>query len=178
MDLGKFKSSRLRLTLWILIPPLLSVGFGLSTYALQLRSEWQLKRTRGLAQVLPRLVETNNKARRMMQDFGAGEEQSITSEEGLISFLQESARETDFEVDSLNVERRSAQGLNFLSASVTGSGSLSAIQHFLADVSTSHRLLSESSLQISQKASALAQGEYRADVLFDLVLFDGPKGAN
>lgn len=178
MDLGKFKSSRLRLTLWILIPPLLSVGFGLSTYAFQLRSEWQLNRTSGLAKVLPRLVEINSQAERLMQNFGAGEAQPITSEEGLISFLQESARETDFEVDSLNVERRSAKGLNYLSATVTGSGDLSAIQHFLADVSASHQLLSESSLKISQKASALAQGEYRADILFDLVLFDGPKGAN
>ncbi len=91
MDIGKFKSSRSRLILWILIPPLLIAGVGLSTYALRLRSEWQLKRAQHLAEAFPRLVKSRESAVALLELFQGAETTNIDSEEELISFVQESA---------------------------------------------------------------------------------------
>ena len=69
MDVGKFKVNRVRLILWLAIPPALALGLGLSTYALRLRSEWKLSLTSKLATVLPSLVYTQEKARDLLVDF-------------------------------------------------------------------------------------------------------------
>ncbi|VGO17542.1 hypothetical protein PDESU_06139 [Pontiella desulfatans] len=176
MDIGKFKSSRGRLTLWVMIPPLLIVGVGLSTYALRLQSEWQLNRTQGLCEVLPKLMETQRQTLRVLEDFHSSKTKPISSEDELISFVQDAARKAEFTIDSLKVERRaSAQNGNMpvLLASVNGNGAIDAIQRFLADVSVSQHLLSERSLQIAKQANGLDDQICKANITFELVLFKG-----
>jgi len=177
MDIGKFKSSRLQLTLWILVPPLLIVGVGLSTYALQLQSEWQLNRTKTMAEVLPKLAKAESAVVALLGQIDNPESQAISSEDGLISFIQSTARRVDFTVDSLKVERKapgkgSGSDLPLLSAKVIGSGNIDAIQRFLADVGAAHQLLAESELQISQQSNGIDARNCRAEITFDLVLFE------
>lgn len=177
MDIGKFKSSRLRLTLWILVPPLLIVGVGLSSYALQLQSEWQLNRTKTMAEVLPKLAQAESDVVALLEQIDTPESRVISSEDGLISFIQSTAQRVDFTVDSLKVERQApgkASGLDLplLTANVTGSGNIEAIQLFLADVGAAHQLLSESELQVSQQSNGLDALNCRAEITFDLVLFE------
>ena len=172
MDVGKFKASRLRLMLWILVPPVLAVGAGLGTYTMRLRSEWELKRTRKLDDVLPRLVETRRQAEAVVAEFRGSDTESLRTEDELISFLQEAAQESGFPVDSIGVERRSAQGRPLLAASVKGAGTFNSIQRFMGDVSSAQHLLSESSLKLSKNTLAAEDDSYKADLLFELVLFN------
>ncbi len=180
MDVGKFKVSRVRLTLWLMVPPVLVLGIGLSSFALQLQSEWQLNRTRELADVLPRIVSVQRKIDRVTEAFHGDDHEMLRSEDELISFLQEAARKVGFTVDSLKVERKSGiQGINFplLTAKVTGSGSLGSIHTFLRDVTAAQHLLSESSLTISQSNRLADEKLCSADISFELLLFDGAKKA-
>ena len=175
MDIGKFKASRARLILWVLIPPSLVVGAGLSSHALRAQSEWQLNRTRALAEVFPKLVIARRNAERLMAEFNGTESSSLKSEDELISYLQSAARKVDFTVDSLKVERRSspsADNAPMLTASVKGTGGFGAIQHFLGDVSAGQHLLSESYLQLSRSSAAASPEECRADITFELILFN------
>jgi hypothetical protein len=178
MDIGKFKASRMRLTLWMMVPPLLVVGVGLSSYALQLQSTWKLNRTKALSDVLPKLVQTQQQAQTLLNTFQGMEGRSIKSEDALISFIQESARKVGFTVDSLKVERRdtgTAAGMPVLVANVNGSGALDSTYRFLTEVSASQQLLSESSLKISQQPNAFDLKLCKADITFELVLFNVAK---
>lgn len=177
MDIGKFKASQTRLIIWILVPPLVVVGVGLSSYALQLQSEWRLNRTKGLSDVLPKLVQTQARSGKLIDEFeGAG---AIQSEDELISYLQNVAQGAGFTVDSLKVARRASVpglGMPVLTASVKGSGRYEAIEAFLGDVTANQHLLSESSLQVTRNArGAYEQDACRADITFELVLFDALK---
>jgi hypothetical protein len=177
MDIGKFKASRMRLSMWMLIPPLLIAGVGLSSYALQLQSTWRLGRTKALSDVLPKLVHTQQQARALLDGFRGMENRSIQSEDALISFIQETARKVNFTVDSLKVERRdSGPGvvMPVLVANVNGSGAIDATYRFLTEVSASQQLLSESSLRITQQPNAFDLKLCKADITFELVLFNVP----
>lgn len=176
MDIGKFKASRTRLLLWVLIPPFLIAGIGLTSYALNQQSEWVLERTRVLAEMLPRVVVAQQSASSLIESFNASEAGSIKTEDELISFLQNSANNATFMVDSLKVERKvssASKNIPVLTASVRGSGTIGAVQSFMGDVTTGQQLLSETSLQISPGGtSASGEGSCRADITFELILFN------
>lgn len=175
MDIGKFKTSRARLTAWILIPPVLMAGLGLMSFALKLQSQWQLERTQVLAELLPRVVEARRTAEVLLQEFADSEAGAVKNEDELISFLQRAALQADFLVDSLKVERRGAPGNKqaaVLTANVRGTGTFRAVQAFMSDVSMRQNLLSESSLQVSQGGREDHAESCRAEITFELVLFD------
>jgi hypothetical protein len=78
-------------------------------------------------------------------------------------------------VDTLKVERKTAAAngsLPVLMANVRGSGSFEAVQVFLGDVTSRQQLLTESSLQISQGSQSLGEDICRADISFELILFN------
>ncbi len=175
MDIGKFKASRGRLTAWILIPPVLIVGLGLTSFALKLQSEWQLERTKVLCELLPRVVNARIAADQMFAEFRASESDTIGNEDELISYLQNAAHQADFTVDSLKVERRdSSAGSSaaVLTATVKGTGSFLSVQTLMSDVSMRQHLLSESSLQITQGGKDADATSCRAVIRFELILFD------
>ena len=181
MDVSVFKASRLRLMIWIVVPPLLIVSLGLGTYALQRQSEWELNRTKELVEVLPELVQTKRQASELLAEFRKGsEEKAIESEDQFISFLQEVAQHVGFTVDSVKVERQ-VSGVNpnipVLLASVKGKGSFDAIELYLGDVTTVHPLLSESTIKLSQ-VKEYNTDFYRAELSFELTLLNGPKVAD
>ncbi|WP_372846101.1 hypothetical protein [Pontiella sp.] len=177
MEVGKFKSSRGRLVAWILVPPLLIVGIGLSSFAMRLQSEVELDQTKRLAEMLPQVVMARQEAEALLDDFyesGAG---SVQTEDELISFLQGFAAKVDFRVNSLKVDRRTKGPVTLLVATVKGNGSFNAVQQFLGDVTANQQLLSESALQITQMIDDYGVASCRMDVTFELVLSDSRKGA-
>lgn len=179
MDVGKFKASRGRLTAWVGIPPLLIFSIGISSYALKQQSEWQLERTRLLAETLPKVVETRQFASELMAQFQDSEKGVIASEDQLISYLQSTARNMSFTVDSLKVDRKISAAQNnlpILMASVKGSGSVAAIKAFIGEVTARHQLLTESSLQIQEGSRNLGVDVCSATLSFELVLFDPKDG--
>lgn len=178
MDIGKFKASRGRLIAWVLIPPALIVGIGLSSFALKLQSEWQLERTRVLSELLPQVKQAELEVQSLLTLFNESAAGSIKSEDELISFLQNTARDADFTVDSLQVERRSSASdkkTSVLTAKVRGSGTFVAVQSFMGDAASRQHLLSESSLQISQGGERENRETCRADITFELILFNAGK---
>lgn len=175
MDIGKFKASRGRLIAWILIPPVLICSLGLSAYALRLQSEWQLNRTKSLSDALPRLVQTQRQAEKLIQGFQNSDAVVIQSEDELISFLQGAANDTSFIVDSLKVERAVSaenQNMPMLSAIVKGTGTFKGIGDFLNAVTVRQQLLSESKLQIKRAEKGFGDDLFQADVAFELILFN------
>jgi len=180
MDVGIFKASRARLITWIVVPPLLIVGMGLGTHALQRESEWELSRTEELVDILPKLVRTQRQAGDFLAEFNKGfGGEAIESEDQLISFLQETAQRAGFTVDSVKVERRVSKinpSMPVLSATVKGTGSFDAIELYLGDVTTAHHLLSESKINLSQ-VEGYTSDFYRAELAFELMLFPGPQSA-
>lgn len=181
MDIGVFRASRVRLMVWIVVPPLLIVSLGLGTEALKRRSEWELNRTKEMTKILPKLIQMRERASDVLIEFKKGsEEQVIESEDQLISFLQEEAQQVGFTVDSIKVERRSSEvnpSISVLVASVKGTGSFDAIELYLGDVTTAHCLLCESAIKLSQVQEYNA-GFYRAELAFELTLLHGSKGAS
>ncbi len=179
MDIGIFKASRVRLMLWLVIPPVVAIGMGLSSYTLQLRSQWKLNRTKKLSAVLPRLVNAQQEAGALLTDFRSSSSRNIKSEDEMISFLQDVAQRAGFVVDSLKVERRrSAQNMPVLKADVAGLGSYSSIEQFLHDVGSAQNLLSESSLKLSQSFSDRDAESFRAEIQFELIVFNSVVAAD
>lgn len=175
MDVGTFKASRLRLVMWVVIPPLLILGGGGSSFALRRLSEWRLNRVRLLANVLPKLTQTQRDSESLLSGFRGADATSIQSEDELISFIHETALKTGFTVDSLKVDRLGStaiKSLPVLKAKVTGEGTFAIIQSFLSGTVTSQYLLSGTSLQLSQRMGRDGSSVYQADVTFELVLCD------
>ncbi|MDF7799996.1 hypothetical protein P4C99_11020 [Pontiellaceae bacterium B1224] len=178
MDLGKFKASRTRLLLWVLIPPFLISGIGLTSFALDQQSTWVLERTKALSEILPKVVAAQESVESLLQTFNASEAGRIKTEDELISFLQNAANNADFMVDSLKVERKVAamsKNVPVLAASIRGSGTIMAVRSFLGDVTARQQLLSETSLQINQGGRSLGEESCRADITFELILFKNGK---
>jgi hypothetical protein len=169
MDIGKFKASRLRLTLWLTIPLVLLVGVGLGSYTLRLRSDWELERIQKLAAALPKLALVQQSAEALTHEFQQ-EGERIRTEDELMAYLRGAAREARFLVNTLKVERGTLKGLPTLTASVSGSGSLTAVQRFLGDAAAGQPLLSEQSLKISR--SALQRDTFKTDISLVLILFE------
>lgn len=178
MDIGKFKSSRTRLVLWILLPPLIITGIGLSAYALRLQAEWELNRTRLLSNVLPELAQTRQDALELVSNFHASTAYSIQSEDDLIAYIREIERKAEFTIDTLEVERKSTkEDVSVLTAQVEGEGSFEAIQTFMSDVVSGQHLLFGSQLDIAQAQGldAKPSGQLTANVTFELILLDSLK---
>ncbi|NNJ69983.1 MAG: hypothetical protein HKP10_01690 [Kiritimatiellales bacterium] len=174
MDIGKFKSSPTRLTLWLLIPPLIAAGVGLSVYALKLQSEWELSRTQSLADALPRLVFVRELAGDLMAEVRGNDQENVKSEDEFISFIQSTAAAGNFTVNRLNVERRTSdsQKLPVLVAKVRGIGTFGAIQKFLGEVAAKQPLLSQSALRVTQSSRSADGSQCNAEATFELVLVD------
>lgn len=179
MDVGIFKASRARLILWIAVPPLLMVGVGLSAYALQRQSQWQLNRTEVLAKVLPRFVKTQREASTLLAEFKGLGTSAIQSEDQLMSFLEETAQRAGFAVDSVKVERRVSaenRGMPVLIGNVKGAGGFDAIAQFIANVTSEQHLLSEQSVKITQSNGGGSM-DYGAELTVELLLFNELKKA-
>lgn len=175
MDVGKFKASRARLTMWIIIPPLLVSGIGLSSHALRLQSQWSLSRTEKLTDVLPKSVQAQKQGRRLLEQFHRLE--TVQSEDELISFLREAAQRTGFMIDSLKVERKvsTKSKMPVLVASVRGSGSFEVIQKYLGDTAVRQPLLFENSLKVSGASRSVEGRGFAVDVVFELLMLNGIK---
>lgn len=175
MDIGIFKASQVRLIAWIIIPPVLIVGVGLSTYALKRQSEWKLSNTRELSEVLPKLIQTQEEAGALIKKIQGVEADSLKNEDELISFLQGAAQKAGFMIDSLKVERSTAaqnSGIPVLTARVKGAGAFTEITSYIGDVTTAQVFLSESSLKVTRSSNAYNKESWNADVTFELILFD------
>jgi hypothetical protein len=175
MDVGKFKASGGRLMAWIVIPPLLIVGFGLGAYAWQQRAEWRLRQTKSLSDVLPVFIKAQRDANVLIADLGINEQDKIGSEDQLISFLQEAALRRGFTVDAVQVVRREqirGKNIPVLSASVKGSGKFTAIQLYINEIKSAQQLLSVSSIELTQSSDLQATELFDAKVVFDLLLIE------
>ena len=175
MDVGKFKASRGRLMAWIGIPPLLIVSVGLSAYAWAQRADTRLIQNQALSDVLPVFIKAQKDAAELIADLGINEEDKIGSEDQLISFLQEAALRRGFTVDAIQVVRQEKiQGKNVpvLSASVKGSGELTAIQLYINEIKSAQQLLSVSSIQLTQPKKMNTENTFDAKVVFDLLLLE------
>jgi hypothetical protein len=176
MDIGKFKASSGRLMAWIVIPPVLIVGVGMSAYAWQQRAEWQLRQNESLSEVMPVFIKAQTAAGKLISDLGVNEKDAIASEDQLISFLQEAAVRRAFTIDAVQVvrhEKVTGQAVPVLSASVEGFGEFSAIQLYINEIKSAQQLLSVRSMDLTQPKKRKADDEiFDARIVFDLLLFD------
>ena len=178
MDIGKFKATRLRLILWILLPPLIITGIGLSAYALRLQAEWELNRISLFSDVLPELAMTQQKAQDLLKDFQASEAYSIRSEDDLIAYIREIERKSEFTIDTLEVVRKSSRNdMSVLTALVEGEGLFETIQTFMSDVVSRQHLLYSSQLEVAKGMGPDAEvsERLRAEITFELILLDSLK---
>jgi len=178
MDIGKFKASRMRLVFWIVLPPLIFMGVGLSAYALRLQAQWELNRAKLLSGVLPELVKTQKQARDLLVGFQKDEAFSIQSEDDLISYIREVERKSNFTMDSLKVERVSSDSsMSVLTASVEGEGTFETIEKFLGNVVFGQHLLFGSQLEISKGKGidSTVSEMQKATITFELILLDSLK---
>ena len=175
MDIGKFKASRARLLLWIVLPPLMFTGVGLSTYALRLQAEWELNRAQLFSSVMPELVLARTQARNLLQSFDGSQAYSIQSEDDFISYIREIERKSDFTVDTLEVERSSTEdNMSILTAEVEGDGDFKTLEKFISDVVSGQHLLFGNQLVITQIKDMDSSGseQLSADITFELILLD------
>lgn len=166
-----------RLKAWLIIPPLLIVGLGLSSNAWRQRSHWELQKARALSEVLPAFITARKDVMGLIDGFKQSSAGEIGSEDQLISFLQDMAQQNEFLVDTVNVitqknQRQPQQkAIPVLNAVVRGSGDLAAIQLYINQVKTQQRLLSVSSLRMSPPKDA-GSTLYDAEIIFELILLD------
>lgn len=175
MDVGMFKVSKARLIAWIAIPPVLIAAVGLSSYALRQRSEWRLKQTQSLSDVLPAVIQAQAEVRQLFEDLGLSEANRIASEDQLISLLQEKAFQRNITFKTVQVVRRDkSKGANIpaLSATVEAYGDVAAFQLYLNDIKVAQPLLTASSIKIDQEADGGQDGDFELKVVFDLLLVD------
>lgn len=170
MDVGKFKASPLRLTAWIMIPPLVIVGIGLASQAMRLQSEWKLSRTKELSDVLPRMVQVRKQSNDLLDKFMSP---SVLKNQGdLMAHLYDVANDTGFTVESVTPsESKSDEEMSVARARIEGYGSFKSVQRYLGKVILNQPLVYESSLRISNnKRGELMQNECKAIVTVDLLM--------
>lgn len=175
MDVGTFKASQARLMAWIVIPPLLIVGVGLSSYAWQQRAVWRLQQTRSLSDVLPLVIESKREATKLIGDLGLSAKSAIGSEDQMISFLQEVAVKHGVMIESIQVVRREperGENIPVLSASVESLGEFTALQLYVNEIKSAQSLLSVSSLELTQPREQISKDIFEANITFDLMLID------
>ena len=176
MDVGKFKASKARLMAWIVVPPLLIVGIGLSAHAWKQRAEWRLQQNQTLSDVLPSFIKAQKNASELIESLGINEQDKmIGSEDQLISFLQEAAVRRRFTVDAVKVvrhEQLKGKNIPVLRATVQGFGELTAIQLYINEIKSAQQLLSVNSIELSQDKDHRSADVFATKVVFDLLLID------
>lgn len=178
MDIGIFISSGRRLKVWLVTPPLIMVVAGLGSLAWQQRADWQLTKTKALAEVLPGFIEARREAADLAGIFHRAGGGGLASEDQLGSFLQDMALRNDFVVGSVSVVDRAKQqqlkALPVLYAVVEGTGDLMATQLYINKVKAEQRLLSVDSIRVGQPTDSDATaGQYEVTIVFELLLLDG-----
>ncbi len=74
--------------------------------------------------------------------------------------------------------KKQQKAVPVLNAIVRGSGSLTAIQLYINDVKTEQRLLSVSSIKITQPSEGSNRELYHAEIVFELLLLSEMKAFN
>ena len=69
MDVGIFKTSGIRLKIWLIVPPLLIVILGLGSHAWRQRAEWQLQETEAYSEILPQLMSARRNTALLLNSF-------------------------------------------------------------------------------------------------------------
>ncbi len=183
MDVGIFMASGGRLRAWLIIPPLLIVSVGLGSHAWQQRAEWRLQETQALSEVLPPFIAARKEAVELIEGFKTAAGGELASEDQLGSFLQEMAEQNNFStgttVSMVNQKKQKQTAVPVLHAVVNGAASFTDIQLFINAVKTEQRLLSVSSLKITQPTE-LTEGDglYDVEIVFELLLLDEMKAFN
>lgn len=175
MDVGIFKVSKNRLIAWIVIPPVLIVTVGLSSYALRQRAEWRLRQAQALSDVLPTVIKAQTAVRQLFEDLGLTKEKRIASEDQLISLLQEKAMQRKINFKTVQVVRRDkskGSDIPVLSAVVEAFGDVGAFQLYLNDIKVAQPLLTANSIEIEQRIEDGQDGDFELKVVFDLLLVD------
>ena len=173
MDVGIFKASKIRLIGWIVVPPILIVTVGLSSYALRQRAEWRLKETRALSDVLPDVVHARRDIKELYDHLGLSKDKRITSGDQLINILEETARERDIELKRTQiVDREATRGSRIPTTSVImeAAGGFDDFQLFLNDVKTAYPLVSARSIFLSEDEDNPDNTRFELKVVFDLLL--------
>jgi hypothetical protein len=173
MDVGTFKASKARLIMWIVIPPMLIVIVGLSSYALQQRAEWKLQETQALSNVLPDVIEAKKDVQTLYDELGLSKDKRISSGDELVSILEEEARRRRIELKRTQViDREMPKGAKIpvISVIIDASGEFSDFQLFLNDIKTAHPLVSTRSATLDQSEDGAAESGFDLKVVFDLLL--------
>ncbi len=161
---------------WIVIPPVMIVGVGMSAHAWQQRAEWRLRQNEALSDVLPVFIKAQGAAAELIEDLGVNQKDAISSEDQLISFLQEAAVRRAFTIDAVQVIRHDKQKgktVPVLSASVEGFGEFTAIQLYINEIKSAQQLLSVRSMDLTQPKKRKQDDEiFEARVVFELLLID------
>ena len=168
----------MRLILWILLPPFIITGIGLSAYALRLQAEWEQNRTTLLSKALPRLDRAQQNARALLTGFRTSEAYSIRSEDDLIAYIRDIERKSDFTIETLEVKRKdSGKGRSVLIAQVRGVGRFGTIEKFISDAVTGQYLLYESRIEIreSRGLESSSSDQLGVSITFELILLDSLK---
>ena len=160
---------------WIVVPPLLIVVVGLGSSAWLKRSEWRLRQTESLSDILPAFIEAQREARELIDGLVLDKEDQIGSEDRLISFLQEVAFRRGFTIDAVQVARREQaqdKEIPVLNAMVEGSGEFTDIQCYINEIKLSQQLLSVNSINLTQPRMQDQKGLFKARIVFDLLMVD------
>jgi hypothetical protein len=177
MDVGIFKTSSARLTLWLLLPPLLMVSIGLGSNAWRVRAQWQLEETEALSEILPPLIAARRDVKGLFKGFGAASGNELGSEDQLISFLQDMAQQNEFMLDTVNrVDRtRKTEVLPIMNAVVRGRGDFTAVQMYINEAKSTQQLLSVDAIKVQKPSEEAAEGMYDVEIVFELLLLDEMK---
>ena len=175
MDVGIFKTSGLRLKLWIIIPPLLMVSVGLGSHAWRQRAVWKLQETQALSEFLPPLITARKDVAALFDSFKGSTGSEMGSGDQLISFLQDMAQLNDFMLDTIDiVDRRnsspeSSQALPVLNAVVRGRGDFTSVQMYINEAKSRQQLLSVDSLRVNKPSDGAGAGIYDVEIVFELM---------
>lgn len=173
MDIGIFKASKVRLVLWIVIPPLLIVTVGLSSYALQQRAEWKLQETQALSNVLPDLIEVKQDMEELYDKLGLSSDKRISTGDELVSILEKLARKRRIELKRTQIvdrEQTKESKIPVVGVIMDATGDLADFQLFLNDITSAHPLVSTRSISVSQVNKADQQAGFELKVVFDLLM--------
>jgi len=173
MDIGIFKASKARLAMWIVIPPMLIVTVGMSSFAWQQRATWRLEETRALSDVLPDVINAKRDVQQLYDDLGLSEEKRITTGDELISILEEEARNRSIVIQRTQIIDRDApkeSRIPVISVIVDATGEFSDFQKFLNDIKLAHPLVSARSIVMDQGVEGDRNSGFEMKVVFDLLL--------
>lgn len=177
MDVGIFKTSGIRLKLWLMLPPLLMVSIGLGSLAWRQRAQWQLEETEALSEILPPLIAARRDVMELFEGFGSATGNDVGSEDQLISILQDMAQQNEFMLDTVSrVDRtRKTQAIPIMNAVVRGRGDFTAVQMYINEAKSAQQLLSVDAIKVQMPSEEAEPGVYDVEIVFELLLLDEMK---